>query len=86
MPYPCEEHREVGRVWSWTLIVLFCLAILVWGLFNYRSIPDTPRRWDVGVLRDVPGESIYSTVAPRTGSEPAPQLAPLPEGTPLKGN
>ena len=65
-----EEHRELGRFWSGTIIILFCLAILIWGLFNYRSIPDTPRRWDVGVLRDVPGGSIYSTVEPRTGSAP----------------
>ena len=79
-----EEHREIGTFWSWTLLILFCLAILVWGFFNYVMIPDAPRHWDMGALRDVPGQSIYSTAEPAPAATAVQkQIAPLPEAKPV---
>ena len=79
-----EEESESSSLWSWMIILLFCVAILAWGIFNYLMIPDLPRRWDMGVLRDVPGQSIYST-ADRAAVASAPeQVAPLPEGVPVE--
>ena len=79
-----EEHREMSARRSWMLIILLCVVIVVWGILNYLLIPDTPRRWDNGALRDVPAESVYSTSEPAPGATPARQIAPLPEAKPLK--
>ena len=80
-----EEERESGPFWSWMIIILFCVVIVAWGILNYLMIPDSPRHWDLGVLRDLPGQSIYST-ASRPAVAPAPeQIVPLPEGVPLEG-
>jgi len=86
MSMPHEEHHELPPFWSWTILVLLSVVIVLWGLLNYRWIPDTPRRWDLGVLPDVPGQSPYSTAEP-AGNAPVPrQVAPLPEGVPLSNN
>ena len=80
---PFEEYRGISMFWSWTLIVVLCAAILLWGLMNYALVRDTPRQWDFGILPDAPGQSIYSSAqTPRKGPAP-PQLAPLPEARPL---
>lgn len=72
---------------SWTILVVFCAAILAWGLFTYYTVPDRghglssglDRHWDQGALPDVPSESIYSS-SPGSTSQPAGrQIAPLPE-------
>jgi hypothetical protein len=86
MPFLFEEHREIGSFWSWTILILLCLAMLAWGLFNYAAIPDRPRAWDAGVLPDVPGKSIYSTVESGATRAAVPkQMVPLPAWTPTNG-
>ena len=85
MPFLHEEEKEISSFWSWMIVVLFCVVIVAWGIFNCLMIPDPPRRWDMGVLHDVPGQSIYSTAGHVVG-EPAPaQVAPLPEVIPMEG-
>ena len=83
MPFDYEENRQINSFRSWLIVILFCAVIVVWGLFNYLLIPDAPRRWDMNTVRDVPGESIYSTAKPAAGAPPA-QIAPLPEGRPVR--
>lgn len=80
MPNGHEEHRHFSTAAAWVILAVVCLAILGWGLANYALIPDPPRRWDSGALKDVPAESIYSNAAP--ASQPAgPQVQRLPEAS-----
>ena len=79
MSFQYEEHREISSFWGWLILILLCLAIVAWGILNYLLIPDTPRKWDMGVLRDVPGQSIYSTAEPPPAGAVPKQIAPLPE-------
>jgi hypothetical protein len=83
MPFRYEENSQISSFRSWLIVILFCVVIIAWGIFNYLLIPDAPRRWDMNAVRDVPGESIYSTASPAAGAPPA-QIAPLPEGAPLQ--
>jgi hypothetical protein len=78
-----EEEHEVRPIWSWVILVAVCLAIVAWGLLNYRLIPDAPRKWDMGVVRDVPGQSAYSVAVPPSGERVPKQIEPLPEAAPL---
>lgn len=80
MPVHYEEHREIRPVWGWVVLFIACVAIVAWGVLNYLTIPDLPRRWDMGVLRDVPGQSIYSSAVPSPRAPIPRQMAPLPEG------
>jgi hypothetical protein len=83
MPFQHEEHRAISGFWSWLILILACVVIVMWGLLNYLLIPDAPRRWNMNALRDVPSESIYSTAEPVSGAAVPTQLAPLPEAKPL---
>ena len=78
-----EEHGAISSFWSWAILIALCLAIIGWGLLNYLLIPDPPRAWDMGVLRDVPGQSIYSTAEPPPAGAVPKQITPLPEAAPV---
>ena len=65
------------------MILLISVAIIAWGLFSYMAIPDSDRHWDLGVLRDVPSQSIYSSTEPEEEPQVPTQFEPLPEGTPI---
>ena len=73
-----EVHgRPIGQRWAWLLVVALCLAIVAWGLINLALIPDAPRQWDLGLLPQVPGESIYSSSQP-AGEQPPRQIENAP--------
>jgi len=78
MPLEYEEHHEMSGFRSWMVILLFCAAIVLWGVLNYVLIPDEPRHWDMGALRDVPGQSIYSSAKLPAGAVVPKQMEPLP--------
>ena len=40
MPFPHEEHREIGSFWSWFIVVVFCIVIVAWGLLNWLLIRE----------------------------------------------
>ena len=84
MSFPHEEEHELGPFWSWVAVILLCVAIVVWGTLNWMLIRDAPRQWDTGALRDVPGQSVYSTASPGRAAAVPGQIAPLPEGKPVK--
>jgi len=71
------DHQEKSSaVRSWIIIWVLAIMFVCWGLFIFFSVGDKgPPFWDYGVVRDIPGESAYSTQ--RTfegkGSEPQPQ-------------
>lgn len=78
-----ERTRQPGSggpAWSgWCVVLLICAALLGWGLIQYATIRDEPRRWDFDVQPDAPGESEASTSRPALGGPAPPQMAPLPE-------
>jgi hypothetical protein len=78
-----EEFRAISDTTSWIILILFSLFIIGFGVLIYFLIPDTPRKWDYGVLPDTPAESIYSTVRSPTPQAPPRQLPPVPEVKPL---
>jgi hypothetical protein len=81
-----ERTREPGpgggtvrSGYGWWVVLLICAALLGWGLIQYATIRDEPRRWDFDVQADAPGESAYSTSRPALGGTAPPQIEPLPE-------
>jgi hypothetical protein len=61
---------------SWAIIVALAFLFVAWGLFIFFTVGDKgPPAWNFGAVRDIPGESPYSTHPPSRGkaSEPEPQ-------------
>jgi hypothetical protein len=68
---------------GWTLLFGLAALVIAWCMFLMMMVEDPPREWDFNAFKDVPGQSIYSTVAPPVSpyKKPAPeQITPLPEG------
>ena len=77
-----DEHERDRAGAGWLIALALCAALVGWGLLNYALVRDRPREWDFGVLRDAPGQSIYSTQRTPTGGAPPRQIPPLPEAKP----
>jgi hypothetical protein len=77
------EAREnsSSNLRSWIIVILFSAGLIVWGVVNYKLVPDAPaRQFQYGVLPSAPSESIYSTqVAPPVQEQTPRQIVPLPE-------
>lgn len=61
------QHNEKaeGMLRSWIIVIAIAIVFLIWGLFIFFIIGDKGSpSWDFGVIRDVPGESPYSTERP----------------------
>jgi hypothetical protein len=78
-----DEELEISSFASWVIIILFSAAIMAFGWIVYLVVPDAPRYWDFGQLRDTPADSIYSTDEPRPELMPQRQVPALPEAHPL---
>lgn len=74
-----EEHKELGSLGSWVIIIAYSAGILLFGLLIYFKVEDRPREWDYHALPDAPAESIYSIYGPPGEKSPPRQVAPLPE-------
>ena len=60
-----EAEKTGGTFRSWIIVIAIGVVFIVWGLFIFFTIGDKgPPPWDFGVIRDVPGESPYSTERP----------------------
>jgi hypothetical protein len=58
---------------SWLIILAVALLFFCYGLFMFLAVGDKgPPGWDFGVVKDVPGESAYSTHPPGA-PKPEPQ-------------
>ena len=77
-------EQRGGGLKSWTIVILFSLVILGWGLAMFFLIKDRPREWDFGALPDVPGQSIYSVDKTPTTTNAPQQIQALPEAIPWK--
>ena len=77
------EERGAGAAAGWLILLAMCAALVGWGILNYALVRDRPREWDFGVLRDAPGQSVYSTQpTPAAAKSPPRQILPLPEAKP----
>ena len=60
-----QEQEKRGTLKAWIIVVSLAVLFMLWGIFIYFSVGDKgPPPWDFGVIRDVPGESPYSTERP----------------------
>jgi len=69
------EHRNNRTEFrSWIIILVLALLFVAWGLFIFFTVGDKgPPAWDFGAVRDIPGESSYSTHPPRQGKGTEPE-------------
>lgn len=74
-----DEDREISSFWSWIIIIVYSLSIVIFSYSVYSFVKDRPRQWDFGELPDAPAEYVYSTTLPPKGKFPPEQIAPLPE-------
>ena len=60
-PITSEQKEKTNRV-GWIIVVAMALLFILWGLFIFFAVGDKgPPSWDFGVIKDIPGESPYST-------------------------
>jgi hypothetical protein len=77
-----EERGAADSRAGWLILLAMCAALVGWGILNYALVRDRPREWDFGVLKDTPGQSIYSTQPTPAVAAPPRQIPPLPEAKP----
>jgi hypothetical protein len=74
-----------------SLLIIVGIAVLFvcWGLFVFFTVGDKGSPpWDFGVVKDIPGESPYSTQRFVPGKSPAPSpqhVAEKPTGVGTEG-
>ncbi len=78
-----EEYKDLPQIWGWIMLIVFALVISGFGMWAHHGIPDPPRFWDHGEMRDTPAESLYSTYEPSPIMTQKKLVFPLPEGSPL---
>ena len=60
-PITSEKREKTNRV-GWIVVVAMAVVFILWGLFIFFAVGDKgPPSWDFGVIKDIPGESSYST-------------------------
>ncbi len=74
---------------SFLIIVGIAVLFVCWGLFVFFTVGDKGSPpWDFGVVKDIPGESPYSTQRFVPGKSPAPSpqhVAEKPTGVGTEG-
>ena len=60
-PITSEQKEKSNRV-GWIIVVAIAILFVLWGLFIFFAVGDKGLpSWDFGVIKDIPGESPYST-------------------------
>ena len=55
-------REKRARIKSWLIVAAIVFYILLYGLIVFFAVGDKgPPGWDFGAIKDVPGESPYST-------------------------
>lgn len=68
------EEMHNGGTKGWLIVVGMAILFLCWGFLIFFLVGDKgPPPWDFGVVRDVPGEGLHSTVRPGEVGKPVPQ-------------
>jgi len=71
-----DSNPDRGLIGSLVFIFVLAASFLAWGFLLFHTIGDKgPPSWEFGIVRDIPGESVYSTHRPLPGkvSDPDPQ-------------
>jgi len=56
-----DKDNKAG-VRSWIFVLAIAFLFILWGLFIFFTVGDKgPPSWDFSVIKDIPGESPYST-------------------------
>jgi hypothetical protein len=65
---------QKGNSKGWAIILALALLFVAWGLFIFFTVGDKgPPSWNFGVVRDIPGESSYSTQRTMEGRGVSPE-------------
>jgi len=60
-----SNRKEKGTLRGWIIVVAMAVLFLVWGFLIFFMVGDKGSpSWDFGVIKDIPGESPYSTERP----------------------
>jgi flagellar basal body-associated protein FliL len=60
-----SNRKEKGTLRDWIIVVAMAVLFLVWGFLIFFMVGDKGSpSWDFGVIKDIPGESPYSTERP----------------------
>jgi flagellar basal body-associated protein FliL len=60
-PITSESKERSNRI-GWIFVIAMAVVFILWGLFIFFTVGDKgPPSWDFGVIKDIPGESSYST-------------------------
>lgn len=70
-----ERRPRHPALRGWLIVCAISLAFVAYGFFAFFMIGDRgSHEWDFGSVRDVPGQSVYSTYPYREDSgQPEPQ-------------
>ena len=59
---------------DWVIIFVLAVSFACWGLFIFFAVGDKgPPPWNFGTVRDIPGESPYSTQQMGKGGRDVPE-------------
>jgi hypothetical protein len=66
-----DQDQYRTPLWrGWIIVLAIAAVFVIYGLFAFFVIGDNqPPDWDFGAVKDVPGESVYSTYPYRSGTE-----------------
>ena len=57
-----KGSETLEKIKTWLIVLLMVIGILTYGIVTYVAIGDKgPPDWDYGAIKDVPGESPFST-------------------------
>ena len=60
-----SNRQNKGTLRDWIIVVAMAVLFLVWGFLIFFMVGDKGSpSWDFSVIKDIPGESPYSTERP----------------------
>ena len=71
-----EITRTTWWVGGWISPILVAAFTILWCFLAYWLIGDRPREWQYGVMPYVPGESVFSSETPPSGTPPKQVILP----------
>ena len=67
-------NEDKSNFRGWVIIFVLAVSFACWGLFIFFTVGDKgPPSWNFGAVRDIPGESPYSTQQTVGGGGGAPE-------------
>lgn len=67
-------NEDKSNFRGWVIIFVLAVSFACWGLFIFFTVGDKgPPSWNFGAVRDIPGESPYSTQQMGKGGRDVPE-------------